>query len=369
MPEEATTPPSQTITVALFVDAETFDRFGRILRHLIVGLVDQAIVPRVLSDDPRVDSLTLGPVQTVRYQRVVWPVRRGRLSQIVDVLSHQPPTLVHALSAGTYGIALEVATALDTELVVQVSSLGDFEALTQWDLEPGGRFVAMTEPLRAMLVGQLNIPAERVMLVRPGVPVSEQTACFGKTGCEPTILCTTDFERHGGIETLVAALDLARKQIAPPATFLLGQGRGETGLRRLVREKKLSSAITFAQPLGNPIGVIQSADLFIRPRADTAVSGDVLHAMGAGSLVITFDSPLLDYIQADRTAVVCKAHTAQALADAIVSAIRNPEQSRAIALSGLEYVRANHGVSAMAEQTATAYRELALTGTTFAIHR
>jgi len=339
------------------------------VRHLVVGLVDQAISLRILSEDSRVSSLTLGPVQTIQHQRVIWPMRRNRIGQLLDVLGVQPPGLIHALSSGGYPLALDLAVMLDADLIYQVSSLSDCDALARAELEPVGCFLVMTEPLRAALLAQGRIPADRIAVARPGVPVVEQASCFAQPDRTPTLICTSSFEKHSGVDRLIVALDLVRKQIPVPATFLLGKGKGEAALRRMVRDRRLSASVTFAQPLGDPAAVMQNADLFIRPCSDDGVFGDVLLAMGAGALVITFESPMLDYLQNGQTAVVCPKTTAQSLAEAIVRAVRNAEWARGVACGGMEHVRVNHGVSAMAEQTAAAYRELVVSNATFALHR
>lgn len=359
----------QTITVALCVDSEALDRLGRILRNLVIGLVDQAIVVRIISDDPRVESLSLGPVQVIRHQPLTWPMRRSRVSQLLDVLSHQPPTVVHAVSASSYALAWQVADELDLDLVCQVSSAEDCRHLAQLDLDFVGRFLAMTTPFHHALTTQLKVPADRVILQRPGMPVAAEAACFGKPGRAPTILCTSPFEKHSGVDRLIVALGLVRKHMPTPATFLLGRGRAESALRRMVRERELASAVVFAQPLGNSDTAMESADLFVRPLEDEGVRGDVLQAMGAGSLVVTLPAENLDYLQSDKTALVCRQPTAQSLAEGIVRAIREPQAARAMAIGGMEHIRTHHGVSAMADTAAAAYRDLVLASATFAIHR
>lgn len=359
----------QTITVALCIDSEAVDRLGRVLRNLVIGLVDQAVVVRIISADPRVETLSLGPVQVIRHQPLTWPMRRTRIFQLLDVLAHQPPSVVHAVSAGSYGLAWQIADELDIDLVCQVSSAEDCRHLADFDLDFVGRFLPMTEPFQQALNAQLKVTADRITIQRPGMPVSAEAACFGKPGRAPTILCTSPFEKKCGVDRLIVALALVRKQIPAPPTFLLGRGSAESSLRRMVRERELASAVVFAQPLGDSDAAMESADIFIRPVEDDSVRSDVLQAMGAGSLVVTLPSENVDYLRHEQTALICRQPTAQALAEGIVQAIRDPRAARAIAKGGMEHVRVHHGVSAMAETAAGAYRDLVLTSATFALHR
>jgi glycosyltransferase involved in cell wall biosynthesis len=362
-------PPAQTVNVALCIDPETFDRFGRMLRHLLVGLVEQAIGVRIISEDPRIADLSLGPVQVVGHQPLIWPMRKSRLSQLMDVLSHQQLNVVHAMSEPTYALAADIAATLDLDLVLGVSSPADAAALSGMSTDAVGRFVAMSEPLWELVVSRTGIPADRALLTRPGMSASEHPACFRTPERSPTMVCTSELERHCGLERLVDALDLVRRVAPPPTTFLIGQGPFENALRRLVRQRGLASSVVFAHPLGRPDGALENADLFVRPTVDEGVRGDVLQAMGAGSLVISRPAPKLDYLIEGQTAVLCPDRAPECLADAIVKALRDPDRAKGLAAGGQEHIRRHHSVSDFAQATATAYRELVLSRSTFAIHR
>ena len=73
MSDEFESQNSLSVSAALCVDADAFDRLGRVVRYLAVGLVDEAIHLRVLSSDRRVDTLSLGPIQTVPHQPITRP--------------------------------------------------------------------------------------------------------------------------------------------------------------------------------------------------------------------------------------------------------------------------------------------------------
>ena len=355
------------VSVALCVDTDAFDRFGRVLRHLAVGLVDQAIPIRLLSCDSRVETLTLGPIQTLLHQPVVWPVRKRRLEQLVDVLSHQPPTVVHAMSGPSYGIALAIAEAFDLDVVFQVTSMEDCDGIAQLEETGIRRFLAFSEPLAGVLETQLKIDSDRIELVRPGVPVSQQIACFAQPQRIATILCTSPFEKDSGVDRLITALDLLRTRGHTPLVFLLGRGRYESALRGLARARNLSREVTFAQPLGDPVTVMRSADIFVQPSSDTGITADSLQAAGAGMAVVACSGGVTDHLRDGETALVCERATGENLADAIERLLADHAFARELATGAVEYVRTHHSMSAMAERTAATYRQLALSRSTFSI--
>ena len=356
-----------SISAALCVDGDAFDRLGRVVRSLAVGLIDEAVHLRVLSSDQRVDTLSFGPVQTLTHQPVEWPWTRRRLRTVIEAVGQPPPTVVHALSAGSYRLAMAVAQVYDADVVFQVTSLDDCHELAQLDEKHVHAYLAFSKPLAQVLHEQLKAPAEQIELVRPGVLAAQRVACFAQPEYATTILCTSVFEKGSGVDQLIEALAILKKRGLEMLVFLLGVGRREPLLRRLAHDKGLSSEITFAYPLGDPADAMKSADLFVRPSADTAFTADTLQAMAVGSVVVTFPSSVCDFLRNGETALLCAEPTADSLAGTIEKLVTDPGYARQIAGAGMEYVRTHHTMSGMAERTAGVYRQLALARATFPI--
>lgn len=377
---------SPTVSAVLCVDSEALGRFGRVLRHLCVGLVDQAVSVRLLSSDPRVESLALGPIQSLIHPPVAWPAAGRRMGRLLDTLAGQPPTVVHAMSQGSYRLAAGVAEAFDSDLVLGVTSLADCDRVTPHLSPPkthasdpadsagerrgaGGHvhFHAFNEPLAKVLETQLKIARERIEIIRPGIPVAPRAACFAEPGRVATVLCTSAFERDSGVDRLISAVGLLVQRGHTLQLFLMGEGEMEPALRRLVRTRGLSSSVTFAPLLSDLTAAMHSADVFVRPSSDSQFTADGLLAMGAGLAVVTDPSAFLDHIRAGETAMVCAHPTAESLAETIERALNHRQEAIELASAAMEYVSEHHAMSTMAERTAAAYRRLALTRATFAI--
>lgn len=360
---------SRSVSAALCVDAEALDRFGRVLRNLLVGLVDQAVNVRLLSCDPRIDTLTLGPVQTLVHKRLTWPIAGRRIEELLGALSTHPPRVVHAMSRLSYGVANTVAEAFDADLVLQATSRADCDAIAQRSGQRVGRILAFTQPLRTVLEEQVNIASELVELVRPGVLASQHIACFTDPNRVPTLLCLSPLERGSGVDRLIEAVAILQKRDHSLMLFVLGQGSWEHALRREIHERRLSACVTLAHPAGDLSQAMHSADVFVRPRTDTAFTENSLQAMGAGMAVVTCPSPVFDFFRHRETALVCEKPKAESLAAAIEQLLTDRAFAQRIATAGMEYVREHHAMSRMAERTADVYRKLALARATFSLKR
>ena len=362
---QATSP--LAVNAALCIDSESFERLGRVLRHLVVGLVDESISLRLLSPDPRVESLKLGPVQTHVHRSLTWPFAERAIRQAKEALAASPPTLVHAIGGGSFRLAAALAESFDADYVAHVSAVADCDALAEQDVGQLNAVQAVSEPLVSALETQLRIASDKVSLVRLGVKASTEVACYAHPERTPSILCTSAFERNRGVNHLIEAIGLLRDRGHTALAFLLGRGSSEKQLRKMVAERKLGPWITFAHPMGGLVEAMQSADIFVRPSVHTVVSAYPLQAMGAGMAVVTFASGVCDHFRHNETAIVCSEPTPKSLADGIEVLLANKQQAREMATRGVAYVREHHSMSGMAERTSALYRQLALARATFPI--
>lgn len=313
------------------------------------------------------EALRLGPVQTILHEPIKRPWVRRRLGQVLDSFGRLAPTIVHAMCADAYPVATAVAETFDADLILQVTSLADCDTLSQANGYRNTRFIALSQPLADMLQSRLGIAADRIDLIRPGVLASQRVACFAEADHMPTILCTSALDNNSGVERLISALTILRERGHTLFAFLLGSGRQESFLRRMVREGDLSSNVTFADPAGDTTQAMQSADVFVVPASSDAFRVDALQAMGAGMAVVTLPCAVCDHFHDGKTAVVCRSSTAAALATAVERFLKDHAYARQVAGGGLEYVRTHHAMSVMAERTASVYRKLAITRATFSI--
>lgn len=367
VPDEKPRPESASLSVALCIGGAAVARFERILRHLAVGLVDQAVQAQFVSSEPRCASLTLGPVRSLVHAPIRAPFGRFRLRELIARLSSNPPGIIHAISGESYQTAAALAEGLDADLVVQITGLADFEMVDRLERSAVGRWTAWSDPLSRELIRRWGIVGDAVRVIRPGVFAGLRPACFSDAERLPTLLCTSPLRRDYGIEVLLDALGHLRLNEREFQAFLLGEGPAESTFRRQVRQRRLDSVVTFVHPMGDIAAAMQSADLFLCPSPDNDFAADALAAMGAGMAVVALSPLASDHLIDGRTAVICRMPTAEGLAEGIESLLLNPVRAKSLAASAQEYVRGRHAASAMAEQTADVYRGLSLARATFSM--
>lgn len=340
------------------VDAAALARLRATLRHLCVGLVDHPVRLRLLSSTPQIEALSLGPVQAMLHPRIRWPVAGRRTARIVELLSEEPPDVVHAVSAESYDLAVGLAEALDAELALDVSSLDDCRRVAALGGGIHPHLIAFSAPLAEALRTRLHVPDDRIDLIRPGIMSEPDAAEFVPEGRVPTLLTVMPFQRVSRLELLIRALAMLRDRGVSFAAFLMGEGPREEALRALVRAKNLHACVTFANITIGAGELMQGADVLVMPAPIEHVSIRLLQAMAAGMAVVSVPSPVNDCLRDGETCFISREETPAALAAVLEGVLNDREGARRIAEAGLRHVREHHTVSAMAERTAATYVKL-----------
>ncbi|UCG16078.1 MAG: glycosyltransferase family 4 protein [Phycisphaerales bacterium] len=377
MPDTETTdaPPFVPTDVALCIDPEVYRRLRPMLRHLCVGMIDWNASVRLITPSDEVGSLMIGPIQMITYDQPLWPMshlrsaRQRRLQVLVDKLVDRPPTVVHAISSGSFEAAELLAERFDVDLVLQLTAFRDVDALTSVLVEHTDCFIASSQPLLDRLEDAVSVSADQVHLIRPGTLAGPGPTCFSKPGAIPTVLCAESFRPGCGVHHLLRAartlLDRKREFLA----FLTGAGPMESELRKQAHALGLSAAVIFAHPTGSAERIMVGADIFVQPSMDTALTVGPIHALANGMAVIAVGGGAGDYFVDGVTALVLRDASPEALADAIERMLDAPDFAIQLANGGLNHIRNYHPISAMAEQTVTGYQTLAARRRTYSLNR
>lgn len=363
-PDTTRVPP---VSLALCISSECLDRFGPVLRHLVVGLVDHVARIRLISPDPRTEQLALGPTQAVIHPFPRWPLSRRRVQHIAEEIASPPPTVIHAMSGPSYQVGLSLAEEFDADLILQVTSLEDCAEVERFAQQHVGKFLCFSEPLLRVLHQQLRLPEEQIEIVRPGISAADRPVCFARGDRAPAVVCTAPFTKAAGVDRVIEAAHIIQKRGRRAMFFLLGQGPFESALRHRARDLNVLSSVTFAHPGGDAFDVISSADIFIHPSSSGCLYLDALQAMGAGLAVVAVPDPVADFFHPGQTALVCEGGAVSDLADGIDDLLADRPLAQRLAAHAIDYVRAEHSMSAMADRTGAVYRKLLLARSTFAL--
>ena len=228
------------------------------------------------------------------------------------------------------------------------------------------RVIASGESAKAVLVAA-GVPAGKIVAIRPGIdPARFHPGVSGRAVRE-------ELGVRGRAVGLVANirgskghrffLDAARAVLrdAPDTRFLIvGDGIGAADIRRLVREMGLDAHVIMTGFRRDIPEVMAALDVLVLPSVKSEASSQVIpQALAVGTPVVATTvggSPEL--ITDGTTGRLVPPADAGALADAILSLLRDPAAAATMAEAGRALVRARYTLDAVMARTVSVYDDL-----------
>ena len=331
------------------------------LLHLARRLPDEDIKVQLLCPD--VSRLgreaTLGiPVREA--PAMEWPVvRRAAWYWLLWELNCSPPDLIHIYQRRMLPFGMWLARQLRRPYVV---TFHDF-------LRPGEtldidqvlcrRYLAVSEPIRDELLTQPRYPQELIEVIHSGVETefhhdppellaAQQAPVIGTAG-------PLEFDK--GHDVFIRATPLIL-QSCPQAQFVIaGTGPEEPRLRQLVRDLRVSEAVTFVSGMADLSVAIEAMDIFVLPSLRQGLGTIMLEAMARSRPVIASQSGgVYQIVQEGVTGLLVPPSDSPALAQRIIDLLHHPEQARQLGHAARNQVIHDFRVGEMIEKTARMYR-------------
>jgi len=353
--------PVGPVNTLLVVDDDVFDRLGSVIRHLCIGMMDEAVNVTVLWRSKRhTVQETIGPSRVVPLLATRWPRRQISEAQLLDLLGGIRPRVMHCLSADLARWVRRWATAWDCTVLVALTDVRDVEQFVRAQSADKVIGLATTTRVEQALMERRPTKRGRIAMMSLGIPGASSPACLTVPERQPTAIVTALMSRDGSVDLVLKALHLVRKQGLDVDLFVLSAGKGERLLRRQADQLHLRSRVTFAGPMRDRFSLInamRSADFYIIPAARRRFRDTTLMAMAAGLAILAPTGTIEDYLIDGQTASLFEPYRADDLARKWAALLEDRAAARQLAHGALDYVRAHHQASKMVDTTAKLYRQ------------
>jgi glycosyltransferase involved in cell wall biosynthesis len=178
----------------------------------------------------------------------------------------------------------------------------------------------------------------QVFRAREGIPVNARV-----------VLCVSNFYPYKGHADLVEAA--SRIAAAVPEVLFLLVGRDAGTLehcRHLARDWSVDRHIRFLGSRSDVPDLIRASDLFVHPSHEEGFSNAILEAMAGGKVVVAYDvggnpEAILD----GNTGLLAPLGNSPALAEAVMTLLREPERARRMGEAGRLRVRKHFSEESM----------------------
>lgn len=235
-----------------------------------------------------------------------------------------------------------------------------------WLAQESARTITCSAHMRWEATRLFGLPEDEVSVIPNGIDLAEWTTSADARGRArdryasgaPLVVFAGRLEWEKGIQTLLDATLLLRRQFRDVRLVVAGRGGREADLHRQAERLRLGSTVQFTGwlPEDELHALIAAADVSVVPSLYEPFGLVALEAAALGTPVIVSDTGgLAEFADQGRVALPYKPGDPDALADALASALNAPEMMAERALVATHELRTTYNWDRVAELTTRAY--------------
>ena len=208
------------------------------------------------------------------------------------------------------------------------------------------RVLAMSQSAREELVNEFGVAKRKIALIPPGLEIGEYPERYPfASERTPVIGMAAPLGRDGAQGNFVSAAGKIRDHTARVQFLIVGDGPGESALRRRVKEFRLDQHLCFADRVDDYRPLLACMDIVVCPHPTADNGYTAMEAMAMGKAVVAADvGGIYDLISDGATGRLVAGNDPQALADAAGELLADPERARELGRGAREHIGAQFGL-------------------------
>ena len=305
------------------------------------------------------DLLPLAPKSDVDLS-AAWSLSR--------LLKQLTPQVVHAHDPHAVSMAATALSILGRPRPALVASRrAEFRiahnSFSRWKYSQVDRFIATCAAVRSRLIAD-GIPRERVEIVHDGVdvdriarlePASVHAAFYLPTGA-PIVGNVAALAPHKGHQHLIEAAALVLREVADARFVIVGDGEQRAALEKQIRDRSLERHVFLAGFRLDVLELLRGIDVFATSPLHEGMCLPLVDAMAAGKPAVATHAGGIPEVMVDgETGFLVEPRDHQAMADHIVTLLRDERLRRRMGAAGQARARAYFTVEKMVQETAEVY--------------
>ena len=347
----------RSLRPALIVSQRSVFEYSLFIKRLLVGLADESIQPAlVCPPDCDIDSIISGAVEVITYPAIELPFMNiYNRNRLVEQLTKFKPNVLHCLSESMAGLTKQLARRLELPYILMVNSLQN--RFMRFFIS-SKHCVKITVPAKSIAANMTKVChrfSERIELINIGTFAGYDCVCFSAPSRLANMVTVYPLDKVADFENLFGAI---KNLVVNDYEFMLaviGEGRAERQLRKLLAALDLQQTVTIVPRLKPWRSILAAGDIFIQPQPSAAFNPFLLEAMSAGSAVAACKGGVDDMIIDGQTAVVFDPNNELSIRSCLQRLFDRKEFARQLAKGAQDYIRENHSVSKMISEILQIY--------------
>jgi glycosyltransferase involved in cell wall biosynthesis len=292
--------------------------------------------------------------------------------QLGRVLRDAKPDVIHAhdpMAVALTAMALQMPNGPGPPPYVVAARRVDFHlkrhAFSKWKYRHVNRFIAASRTIADILEAD-GIARDRIAIVHDGVNVGvidkldpvDAHATFWLPHGAPVVGNVAALVPHKGQRHLVAAASRVVRELPDARFLIMGDGELREALEKQIKTLALERHVFLTGFRADALALMKSFDLFAMSSVTEGLGSVVLEAMACRrSVVATRAGGLPEVVIDGETGLLVPPHDDEALAQAILSQLRDPARRRAMGEAGYARVAREFSIEKMVTDTVAVYED------------
>lgn len=279
------------------------------------------------------------------------------------VHAHDPHGVAMAALALSFG-AFEPTPPLVAARRVDFHIKGN--AFSHWKYRQVDCFLCASEAIRAILIAD-GVPEERTVTVHEGIDIERVDAAppanvhgeFWLPVHAPIVGNVAALVPHKGQRHLVDAAQLVLREIPDARFFIVGDGELRVALERQIKGHQLEKHVFLTGFRPDVLSLHKAFDVFVMSSVTEGLGTSLLDAMACGKPIVATRTGGIPEVVVDlETGFLVPPRDRRAMAEAIISLLRDADLRRRMGQKGLQRVRALFAAEHMVSNTLDVYERI-----------
>ncbi len=233
----------------------------------------------------------------------------------------------------------------------------------------GKKVIAISEAVYLHLIKDFKLKKENIELIYNGLDIESQLQNsleaqkelknkFG-IGTGPVIGCVARLSEVKGHKFLIEAFKKVVREFPSAQLILVGEGRIKPELVSLAKTLSIEKNVIFIPSVLDTSLVLSIMDIFVMASVQEGLGLAIMEAMASGIPVIATEvGGIKNLIKNNETGILVHASDAGALADAVITLLRDRNRAKALASSAQDFIRKEFSLDKMVNKTEALYASL-----------
>lgn len=347
------------IRPVFLIDSRACGDYASYIRRILVGLSGTAhasalVCPSIVNSA----SMLCPSVERIDHPALRLPIFFQQNRRILlERLARFKPTVIHAFYPGFAQpiLANWLSHQLEIPYVLTFHRPAARWQRFEYPICQAAAMIAPSGPIAEQLAARWPALAERIERVHVGSFVEDTCRCFADDSRVPSLLAVGPLDSAERFEPLLKAVRHLVQEGTELMVVMIGSGRGEKHIRRLIRTQGLTGAVTVVPPMQPMRSILAGADIYLH-LADTGLyDARLTEAMAVGLAVVGTPEAGSGLLVNGETAAFWDAADEHDIYACLKKCLGQRNETRQLALNGQARLRRHNSVSGMVDRLMQIY--------------